>query len=124
MPQSYIYHTRYLPVPTNNVSELISLVVQLLREKYPEGDTYYYKKAGVMVWDITPDEAVQILSFRFGRPAETIGSCRGRRSYNRKNGRDTVRIALQGYDVSWHLKCEYKTCQYTTRLNEIIRVKS
>ena len=32
-------------------------------KKYPEGDTYYYKKAGVMVWDITPDEAVQTYLF-------------------------------------------------------------
>ena len=124
MPQSYIYHTRYLPVPTNNVSELISLVVQLLREKYPEGDTYYYKKAGVMVWDITPDEAVQTYLFDSVDRQKQSALAEAVDRINRKNGRDTVRIALQGYDVSWHLKCEYKTCQYTTRLDEIIRVKS
>ena len=124
MPQSYIYHTRYLPVPTNNVGELISVVVQLLREKYPEGDTYYYKKAGVMVWDITPDEAVQTYLFDSVDRQKQSALAEAVDRINRKNGRDTVRIALQGYDVSWHLKCEYKTCQYTTRLDEIIRVKS
>ena len=124
MPQSCIYHTRYLPVSTNNVSELISVVVQLLREKYPEGDTYYYKKAGVMVWDITPDEAVQTYLFDSVDRQKQSALAEAVDRINRKNGRDTVRIALQGYDVSWHLKCEYKTCQYTTRLDEIIRVKS
>ena len=77
-----------------------------------------------MVWNITPDEAVQTYLFDSVDRQKQSALAEAVDRINRKNGRDTVRIALQGYDVSWHLKCEYKTCQYTTRLDEIIRVKS
>ena len=44
---------------------------------------------------------------------------------NRKNGHNTVKIAIQGTDDGgWHLKCEHISRQYTTNLSEVIRVKS
>ena len=43
---------------------------------------------------------------------------------NRKNGHNSIRVAVQGYDKKWHLKNEYVSKQYTTNINDIIVVKA
>ena len=42
---------------------------------------------------------------------------------NRKNGHNMVRIAVQGYDKRWHLKCERISKRYTTDIDDIIEIK-
>ncbi|MDM8310384.1 MULTISPECIES: DUF4113 domain-containing protein [Bacteroidaceae] len=43
---------------------------------------------------------------------------------NRKNGHNTIKVAVQGTtDKSWHLKCEHISKQYTTNLDDVILVK-
>lgn len=81
------------------------------------------QKAGVIVWDICPDSAIQTNLFdtidreKQARLAAAIDAI------NRKNGYNTVKVAVQGNGKSWHLKCEHITRQYTTNLKEIIQVK-
>ena len=123
-PQDSIYRTRYLPVPTGDVQEIISAVIGLLRESYPREEIYDYKKAGVMVCDLVPDTAVQTYLFDTVDRARQSALAEAIDRINRKNGHDTVRIALQGYDTTWHIKSEHRSRQYTTRLDEIIQVKS
>lgn len=83
-----------------------------------------YKKAGVIVWNICPDTAIQTSLFdkvdreRQARLSAAVDAI------NRKNGHNTVKIAVQGTDEGgWHLKCEHISRQYTTNLDEVIRVK-
>lgn len=46
------------------------------------------------------------------------------RCINRKNGHNTIRVAVQGTtDKSWHLKCEHISKLYTTNLDDVIIVK-
>ena len=41
---------------------------------------------------------------------------------NRKNGFNTVRLAVQGYDMKWGLKREHVSKRFTTNINDIIEV--
>lgn len=43
---------------------------------------------------------------------------------NRKNGHDTVKVAIQGTNKRYHLKCEHISRQFTTNLNEILKVRT
>ena len=42
---------------------------------------------------------------------------------NKKNGHNTVRMAIQGFGKNWKLKNEHLSQQYTTNLRDIIRLK-
>ena len=44
--------------------------------------------------------------------------------FNRKNGHNTVQVAVQGFEKTWHLKNEYLSKQYTTNLDDMIVVKA
>ena len=124
LPQNCIHQTVHLSVPTNDLQEIVSHSVRALRQHWKQGGGYFYKKAGVIVWDFCPDNAVQTSFFdsidrgKQARLAATIDAI------NRKNGHNTIRIAVQGTtDKSWHLKCEHISKQYTTNLDEVIEVK-
>ena len=123
MPSHTINRTVTLPMPTNDQLELVAAAAQALRAEWREDGKYYYKKAGVIVWNITPDTAVQTILFdtidrdKQARLAASIDAI------NRRNGFNTVKVAVQGTDKRWHLKSEHKSGQYSTNLSEIIKVK-
>ncbi len=122
MPSHVINRTIQFPVATSDLQKLVSSTVAVLRKDYREG--FHYKKAGVIVWNICPENQVQGDLFdtvdreRQSRLAKAIDAI------NRKNGHNTVRMAVQGTDKSWHLKSEHLTKQYTTNLDEVIQVQT
>ena len=105
-------------------SGLVSTAVRALRMDFSKEGGYQYKKAGVIVWNIVPDSAIQTNLF------DTIDrdkqSCLAAAidTINRKNGHNTIKVAVQDTtDKSWHLKCEHISKQYTTNLDDVILVK-
>lgn len=122
MPRQVINHTSVLRVPTNDLRELVSMSVEALRSDWPT-DMCYFKKAGVIVWDICPDNAVQTYLFDKIDRAKQARLAAAIDSINRKNGYGMVKVAVQGTNKDWHLKHEYASKKFTTDLNEIIKVK-
>lgn len=122
MPQHTIYENVVLQVPTNDQQELIHVVLSLLRQAWINAD-YHYKKAGVIVWNITADEAVQTALFDNVDRAKQAALAKAVEKIKRKNGRNAVRVAVQGADRCSHLKREHLSCRFTTDIDEIIRVK-
>lgn len=122
-PSSYIYSTGTFQVPTNNLQEIVSQAVKLLRSEWKTG-TYFYKKAGVIVWDICRDSAIQTALFDPIDRSKQAALTKAINEINRKNGHNTIRVAVQGYGKNWHLKSEHLTKQYTTNIKDIIQVKS
>jgi DNA polymerase V len=110
-----------LPVATNNSGELIKYAVAVLEAIYRKG--YSYKKAGVIVSEIVPEDQVQAFLFdgvdrvKEGRLMETIDRL------NARYGTNTVKVAQQGYDSRWKLRQEKLSPCYTTRWSDIIEVK-
>ena len=123
MPQSYINEIVNFPVPTNDMQEIVSNAVDALRRAWKTG-TYYFKKAGVIACNVCEDNAIQ------GNLFDTVD--RDKQSalskivdeINMRNGQDTVRVAVQGFSNSWHMKNEYISKQYTTNIKDIIIVKA
>ena len=123
VPGHVINRTITLPVPTNDQMELVSAAVRTLRAEWKADGMYFYKKAGVIVWDICDDSAIQADLFDTvdrGKQAKLSAAID---AINRKNGVNTVKVAVQGTDKRWHLKCEHKSGQYSTNLKEVIKVK-
>ena len=123
VPNHIINHTVSLPMPTNDQLELVAAAVQALRSEWREDGKYHYKKAGVIVWNISPDTAVQAILFDSIDRAKQARLSAAIDAINRRNGFNTVKVAVQGTDKRWHLKCEHKSAQYSTNLCEVIKVK-
>ncbi|MBO5380520.1 MAG: Y-family DNA polymerase [Bacteroides sp.] len=122
VPQSYIYHSINLQVPTNNQQELISYAVKMLRANWKEGN-FHYKKAGVIVWGICRDDAIQGNLFDTVNRSKQAALAKAIDAINRKNGHNKIRVAVQGDEKGWQLKREYISQQYTTKLDEVIVLK-
>lgn len=123
MPQSYIHRTATLQVPTNDHQELISNVVKMLRMDWKKNNTYYYKKAGVIVWGISRDNAIQGSLFDTIDREKQARLAKAIDAINRRNGHNKIRVAVQGDEKGWQLKREYISKQYTTNLEEVIVLK-
>lgn len=123
LPQSYIYRTANLTVPTNDHQELVATAVKMLRADWKKGNRYYYKKAGVIVWGICRNTAIQGNLFDTVNREKQAALAKAIDAINRKNGHNKIRIAVQGNEKGWQSKKEYISKQYTTNLDEVIVLK-
>ncbi len=117
-----INQTIQFPTPTSDLGEMVSAATNVIRRQFRKGSLY--KKAGVIVWNILNDDAVQGDLFDpVDRKKRSILS-KTIDDINRSNGHNAVRVAVQGSDKSWHMKCEHRSQRYTTNLREVISVKT
>lgn len=114
-----------LPVATNITSELIKHAVRGLRMIYKPG--FRYQKAGVYLTDLRPADQVQAMLFDEQGEAKRAQLAKVSKAMDKLNaimGKDLVRFGSMGYDRKWRMKQEYLSKRFTTRLDEVIRVKA
>lgn len=122
LPQNNIYKEVFFDVPTNDTKEIVSMAVKALRESWKPGQ-YYYKKAGVIAFNISEDGAVQTNLFDTVDRDKQAALSKAIDEINMRNGHDTVRMAVQGSGQNWYVRNEYISKQYTTDIKDIIVVK-
>lgn len=111
-----------LPFPTSYTPALSAAARELLGRIYKAG--FVYHKAGVLLTDIVADaERQQSLMLRMDgerhlRLMEAVDRI------NRRHGRHTVRTLAMGDDRGWEMRRGNLSGRYTTRLNEVMRVKA
>ena len=111
-----------LQVATSSTLELVRHARAALRSIYLKG--YAYKKVGVIVSDIVPNNAVQqsLFDTTDRRKQTTIMDVVDK--LNAKYGRDMVKVGLQGVnDATWKMKQGLLSPCYTTRWGDILTVK-
>lgn len=113
-----------LITPTNNDGELIRIAKSILSKTFRAG--YRYQKVGVMLSDIRPDNQVQQSLFDRGsdQRGRMVRALMTMDRLNRRNGRNTVRIAATDNEGQWTMKQEFKSPHFTTKLSDIIIVKA
>jgi DNA polymerase V len=110
-----------LPFPTNSSIELSKFAVHALHLIFRSG--FNYKKAGVIVNDLTPENTKQLELFE----SSNIRHKKLMKSVDQINqafGQQKVRLAIQDQQRVWKMKQERLSPRYTTRLSDVIRVKS
>jgi DNA polymerase V len=124
-PNEDIYYksqTVILPVPSSNNAFLVKAAFKALEIIFAKG--LWYKKTGVIVDGIVPDNYLQGNLFyeddrqkqnRVSEIADII---------NKRYGRDTIKLAAQGSGKDWKLRQEKLSKCYTTKLSDIIQIKS
>ncbi|MCK5526437.1 MAG: Y-family DNA polymerase [Candidatus Latescibacteria bacterium] len=115
-------HPIDLPVPTSDTSELIRYALAGLRKIYREG--FRYKKAGVMMHDLVPENRIQSDLFdrvdrtRSGKLMRTLDDI------NAAMGPGTVKYAAAGVDPNprWRTVAENRSPAYTTNWGQLPEV--
>lgn len=110
-----------LTTPSSYTPDIIDAALKALKTIYLKG--YRYKKAGVMVSAITPDTDIQLSLFSTKDISKEIALMSTLDALNNRYGRNTLRIASQGYSTSWKLKQEKISKAYTTNIDDIIVAK-
>ena len=110
-----------LPFPTNSGIELSRFALEALGKIFKAG--YHYKKAGVIVMDLSPDNNEQIKLFENRNPKH-IPLMAAVDKMNARFGQQKLRLAKQASGRIWRMKQEQLSPGYTTRLSDIITVKS
>ena len=82
-----------------------------------------YKKAGVIVHQITPEKEVQISLFNKIDREKRRSLMQSVDKINILMGRDKVRLASQGYEKKWELKQEQLSPCYTTQVKDILTIQ-
>ena len=110
-----------LPFPTNSSIDIAKYATIGLDKIYKKG--YQYKKAGVIVMDITPEESKQINLFENSnekhQPLMSIMD-----KINKSIGTTKVKLASQDIGRTWKMKQEKLSPRFTTRIAEIIKIKA
>lgn len=116
-------HSTYatLPAATSFTHELIKPAVALVDQLYKKGTLY--KKAGVMLSGIVPDASIQGNLF-----VPETENC-GRKlmdmidNINFSQRDDILKFATSGTERNWKMRMEMRSPRYTTRWDELFRVK-
>ena len=109
-----------LPVATADCGKLIAAVLRGLGFLWREG--FRYKKAGVMLLDLTPAATVQGGLFDAPDDARAKARMLAVDKLNGRYGRDTVRFAATGIGRAWKLRREFISPRYTTCWEELLTV--
>ncbi len=105
--------------PTNSTMVLTKAALYGLKKIFKPG--YQYKKAGVIIMGITPASVIQLSLFSAEDPRHHILM----KTIDRLNKTENGKVKFAGMDLgrTWKMKQERLSNRYTSRIDEIIRVK-
>lgn len=121
IPQYFNYHISSLKEPSDFNPELIKAGINSLKNIYKKG--YLYKKASVMLLGITSSDNRQLYFNTALKDIDKKGDLMKRfDNINRKYGREVIKCASSGTQRKWQMKKRYYSNQYTTDIDEVIKV--
>jgi len=115
------YKVIQLDVPTNDSLEIVKIAIKELESIYRSD--CIYKKAGVIVGKIVPQEQVQLSLFDKLDREKRKSINKAVDKLNATMGKDKVKLAVQGSGRKWKLKQEKLSPCYTTRVSDMLKVR-
>jgi len=109
-----------LPTATSSTNELIKPAVQLVETLYEQGKSY--KKAGVMLGGLEPDESIQGNLFLPGPQKYNRLLMDMMDNINFSMRDDVLKFATSGLTRDWKMRQELRSKRYTTRWEELFEV--
>lgn len=117
LPQYWKNTVLHLPVPTNDTQEIVHYALAGLKTIFMQG--YQYKKAGVIITEITEGAQLGLFDSVNREKREKL-----QQAIDRINGENSqrVKLAVQGTGRDWKLKQEQLSKRYTTDISEILTI--
>lgn len=108
-----------LPTPTDDTRQLVNIALWVLKQIYKPN--YNYAKAGVMLTELVPAQGLQSDLFsqiqvnpKSTQLMHTIDSI------NRRLGKESIKLASEGFRRPWKMRQENKSPAYTTQWNDLL----
>jgi DNA polymerase V len=111
----------HLPIATSITGDLIKPAVQLVDSLYTQGKIY--KKAGVILSNIVPDNSIQgnLFDTKNKNRERLLMSMMDNINFSMRN--DILKFAASGTTRNWKMQQNFHSPRYTTRWNEICEIK-
>lgn len=110
-----------LPFATSATNELIKPAIALVERLFEEGKQY--KKAGVMLSGLVPDEEIQANLFVADTNKNKKILMEAIDNVNFAMRNDVLKFATSGTKRDWKMRMEMRSPKYTTRWDELFKVK-
>lgn len=122
LPQYNNILTCTLPIATADTLEITNTAIAILQELYRPG--IQYKKSGVILGDISSGKAIsQDLFDRISNRPERHQLMHFIDNINQRYGTKTILLGIEGIGKQkWTAKCEQRTPNYLTDINEIMTI--
>lgn len=118
------YHNKIivtLESPTNSTVKLTKEAIKGLKKIYKDG--YRYKKVGVNLSQLVPDDQIQMGLFDEVKKNESSEITKVMDLLNNKYGKNKVKVATVGNrEKQWALIKEHCSPRYTTQWNELLEI--
>lgn len=111
--------TVQLETASNITGELIKYALKGFDIIFKTG--YNYLKCGVIVMDLVPENKFQESLFNVSN-SKSKNIMEAMDKVNKALGKDTVRVAVQGFEKRYRLKAEHLSPCYTTNISHILKV--
>jgi len=119
-PKYNFYKMETLPFASNSSITISAIAVKMLKEIFEEGEIY--KKAGVIVTQIIPQDQKQFHLFEEENPKhQKIMEVMD--AFHKKTGERKIRLGNQDLQRTWKMKQNLLSPKYTTDIRDIFKVK-
>jgi DNA polymerase V len=108
-----------LPFASNSSLTISNLAVKMLKTIFEEGEIY--KKAGVIVTNIIPENQKQFHLFEEENPRH-LKLMEVMDAYYKKTGERKIRLGNQDLQKTWKMKQDHLSKKYTTDIHHILEI--
>ena len=114
------YKLETLPFASNSNITISNLAIKMLKEIFEEGAIY--KKAGVIVTEIIPENQKQFHLFEEENPKHQA-LMKVMDHFHKKTGERKIKLGNQDLEHTWKMKQNHLSRKYTTSFKDILEVK-
>lgn len=113
------YKMETIPFSSNSSITISNIAVKMLKNMFEEGEIY--KKAGVIVTGIIPENQKQFHLFEEENPKH-LKLMKVMDDYFKKTGERKIRLGNQDLQRTWKMKQNHLSKKYTTDFKDILRI--
>jgi DNA polymerase V len=120
--QYYFNKTVILPYATNSTLTIANAAIDLFKQLHYGNEGLKFKKAGVIVSELTGENQKQLQLFEEENPKH-LALMKAMDHLNLKIGETKVKLASQNLSLTWNMNQNHLSPKYTTNFKEILEIK-
>ena len=111
-----------MPVATDDTRQLVNMVLWGLKQIFKPN--FNYAKAGVMLSELVPAQGVQTDLFsQIQASPKSAALMEAMDHINKKMGRESIKLASEGFNRPWKMRQENKSPSYTSDWNQLMTAR-
>lgn len=123
LAQKYYFNMAItLPFATNSSLTISNTAIEILKKLCVGNENMRFKKAGVIVTELIPEDNKQFHLFEDENPKH-INLMKTIDSLNKKMGDKKIKLASQNLDLTWDMNQNFLSPKYTTNFKQILEIQ-